>query len=176
MLGGLAQSVEQRNHNPCVCGSTPQTAIILRKEQELKQKIFISLFGLAAFLFLLGCGQKSDEVTPILPQKNVQRQLSAPAAVPKFTPPQTTGMDEKKAKQYANASAALLMLGKEWSLKIEQAKGDEKVLILQNYEKARDQVCIRTGLAGIAEYNWLTNVAVKDSSNAEVLKAAGIRF
>lgn len=85
-------------------------------------------------------------------------------------------MDEKKAKQYANASAALLMLGKEWSLKIEQAKGDEKVLILQNYEKARDQVCIRTGLAGIAEYNWLTNVAVKDSSNAEVLKAAGIRF
>lgn len=143
---------------------------------KLNKKLFASLFGLASSLFILGCGQGTEEITPILPQKNSQAPVVAPVSVPKFTPPQTTAMDEKKAKQYANASAALLMLGKEWSLKIEQAQGENKVVILQNYEKAREQVCIRVGLAGFAEYQWLTNVAVKDSSNFEVLKSAGIQY
>lgn len=67
------------------------------------------------------------------------------------------------------------MLGEEWSLKIERAQGEEKILILKNYEKAKDQVCIRVGLLGMDEYNWITNVALKDSNNSEVFSKAGIK-
>ena len=72
--------------------------------------------------------------------------------------------------------AALILLGEEWSEKIEKAKGEERLIILKNYEKARDQVCSRIGLAGLAEYNWITNVAVKDSSNADVFAKAGLKL
>ena len=90
--------------------------------------------------------------------------------------PQNSSINENKAKQYVNASAALILLGEEWSEKIEKAKGEERLIILKNYEKARDQVCSRIGLAGLAEYNWITNVAVKDSSNADVFAKAGLKL
>lgn len=141
----------------------------------MKRFLTILLFVASSFS-VIGCDSESDNLTPSLPTQGASRKVAAPLAVGKFTPPTTTSIDEKKAKQYLNASAALLMLGEEWSSKIEQAKSDEKSAILQNYEKAREQVCLRIGLSGLAEYNWITNVASKDSSNSEVFKAVGIRL
>ena len=112
---------------------------------------------------------------PTLPHKSSQN-VAAPVSVTTFTENASSAIDEKKAQQYANASAALILLGEEWSSKIEQAQGEQKVAILQNYDEARDQVCSRVGLAGIAEYNWITNVAAKDSSNADSFAKAGIRL
>ncbi|MBP5247899.1 MAG: hypothetical protein J6Z31_08600 [Fibrobacter sp.] len=142
----------------------------------MDNKLFAFLFLLASSFFMFGCGSDgSEKLTPNLPSKNTQA-VQAPITVPKFTAPQTSAVNVNKAKQYVNASAALLLLGEEWSEKIEKAQGEEKVIILENYEKARDQVCSRVGLAGIAEYNWITNVAVKDSSNAEAFAAAGLKL
>lgn len=176
--GGLAQSVEQRNHNPCVCGSTPQTAInFLGRSLQLNKRLFAFLFVAASFFFLGGCdSDNSDSLTPSLPEQGLKKQISSPISTPKFTAPTTSIIDEKKAGQYLNAGAALVILGEEWSLKIEQAQGEEKILILQNYEKAKEQVCIRVGLAGMEEYNWITNVALKDSSNSDVFEKVGIRI
>lgn len=173
--GGLAQSVEQRNHNPCVCGSTPQTAIILMEGASMKQKFFTFVFCVASFLVLNACSDNSESLTPSLPGQNSKKQISGPISAQKFVAPSTSAIDEKKANQYLNASAALVMLGEEWSLKIERAQGEEKILILKNYEKAKDQVCIRVGLLGMDEYNWITNVALKDSNNSEVFSKAGIK-
>lgn len=148
---------------------------LLWKEPQLKQKFFTFVFAVASFLVFGGCGaDQSESLTPSLPKQDVKKQV-APLSVAKFVAPNTGVIDEKKANQYLNATAALVMLGEEWSLKIEQAHGDEKILILQNYEKAKEQVCIRVGLSGMDEYNWITNVALKDSGNAEVLDKVGIK-
>jgi hypothetical protein len=142
----------------------------------MNNKLFAFLFLLASSFFMSGCGSDgSENLTPDLPSKNAQVS-QAPITVPKFTAPQSSAINANKAKQYVNASAALLLLGEEWSEKIEKAQGEEKVIILENYEKAREQVCSRVGLAGIAEYNWITNVAVKDSSNADAFSAAGLKL
>ncbi len=141
----------------------------------MKQKFFTFVFAVASFLVFGGCGtDQSESLTPSLPKQDVKKQI-AQLSVAKFVAPNTGVIDEKKANQYLNATAALVMLGEEWSLKIEQAHGDEKILILQNYEKAKEQVCIRVGLSGMDEYNWITNVALKDSGNAEVLDKVGIK-
>lgn len=130
---------------------------------------------MASFFVFIGCGaDQSESLTPSLPQQDARRQV-APISAAKFVAPNTSVIDEKKASQYLNASAALVMLGEEWSLKIEQAQGDEKILILQNYEKAKEQVCVRVGLSGLDEYRWITNVALKDSGNVEVFAKVGIK-
>jgi hypothetical protein len=46
---------------------------------------------------------------------------------------------------------------------------------LNAYNVARDQLCARVGLAGIAEYNWITSVALPDPQNTAVFEAAGLR-
>lgn len=93
----------------------------------------------------------------------------------KFNVPANATINATKVDQYVKASSALLILGTQWSEKIEQAPDQEKAGILKNYAEAREQVCIRIGLAGTAEYNWLDTVAVRAPENAEVLKAAGIQ-
>ncbi len=148
---------------------------LLWKEPQLKQKFFTFVFAVASFFVFIGCGaNQSESLTPSLPQQDAKRQV-APISAAKFVAPNTSVIDEKKASQYLNASAALVMLGEEWSLKIEQAQGDEKILILQNYEKAKEQVCVRVGLSGLDEYRWITNVALKDSGNVEVFAKVGIK-
>ena len=142
----------------------------------MNNKLFAFLFLLASSLFIFGCGSdKADELTPDLPAKTASI-VTAPITVPNFVTPQNSSSNENKAKQNVHASAALIPLGEEWSEKIEKAKGEERLIILKNYEKARDQVCSRIGLAGLAEYNWITNVAVKDSSNADVFAKAGLKL
>ena len=147
----------------------------LWKEPQLNQKFFTFVFAVASFFVFIACSaDQSESLTPSLPRQDTKKQI-APISAAKFVAPKTGVIDEKKVSQYLNATAALVMLGEEWSQKIEQAKGDEKILILQNYEKAKEQVCIRVGLSGLDEYNWITNVALKDSGNAEVLSKVGIK-
>lgn len=141
----------------------------------MKQKFFTFVFCVASFFVLNACSDDSESLTPSLPGQAMKKQISELISAQKFAVPSTSVIDEKKAAQYLNASAALLMLGEEWSLKIEQAQGEEKILILKNYEKAKEQVCIRVGFSGMEEYDWITNVALKDSNNSETFAKVGIK-
>jgi hypothetical protein len=114
-----------------------------------------------------------------VPEMN-QMQSSAPKTVPivkvdAFTAPASSEISSDKAKLYAKASAALVELGVRWSEKIDNASDTEKIQILNAYNVARDQLCARVGLAGIAEYNWITTVALPDPKNKETFEAAGLR-
>ena len=101
---------------------------------------------------------------------------SAPIVkVDEFQSPSSPVIDSTKAKQYVKASAALVELGVTWSEKIDKAEDSEKVQILNAYNVARDQLCARVGLAGIAEFNWITKVALPNPQNEAVFKAAGLR-
>ena len=61
------------------------------------------------------------------------------------------------------------------SKKIEEAKEGEKVQILDAYNVARDQLCARIGLAGIAEFNWITEVALPNPRIIPFFEAAGLK-
>lgn len=125
--------------------------------------------------FFVSCSQDESE-------KKVEQQ--AVAALPKveaivkveaFQAPASPALTEEKAKMYAKASGALVELGVSWTDRIEQAPDNEKVQILNAYNVARDQLCARIGLAGIAEYNWITENALRAPENKQVLKAVGIK-
>ena len=119
----------------------------------------------------------SDEQN--VPEMN-QVQSSTPKSVPivkvdEFAVPASSQITLDKAKLYSKASAALVELGVRWSEKIDNANDTEKIQILNAYNVARDQLCARVGLAGIAEYNWITTVALPDPKNKETFEAAGLR-
>ena len=110
----------------------------------------------------------------------VQNQAIAPKSVPivqvdPFTAPAEPVVTAEQAKRYVKASAALVELGVTWSKKIEEASEGEKVQILDAYNVARDQLCARIGLAGIAEYNWITEVALPNPRNIPFFEAAGLK-
>lgn len=110
-----------------------------------------------------------------------QVQSSAPKTAPivkvdSFTAPATSVITAEKAKYYVKASAALVELGVRWSERIDKAANDtEKIQILNAYNVARDQLCARVGLAGIAEYNWITKVALPDPKNKATFENAGLK-
>lgn len=138
-----------------------------------KRILAISILAIASFF--VGCSQE-EKITPEVIQAKVAAEKSAPIVeVAKFTAPASPVIDESKAKKYVKASASLIEMGVEWSEKIEKAEDSEKVQILNAYNVARDQLCARIGLAGIAEYNWITSVALPDSQNKAVFEAAGLR-
>ena len=114
-----------------------------------------------------------------VPQMN-QVQASAPKTAPivkvdEFTAPASSEITAEKAKLYAKASAALVELGVRWSEKIDNASDTEKIQILNAYNVARDQLCARVGLAGIAEYNWITKVALPDPKNKATFESVGLK-
>ena len=107
-------------------------------------------------------------------------QTSAPKTIPivkvdAFTAPSSSVITSEKAKLYVKASAALVELGVRWSERIDKANDTEKIQILNAYNVARDQLCARVGLAGIAEYNWITKVAVPDPKNKATFETAGLK-
>jgi len=107
-------------------------------------------------------------------------QASAPKTTPivkveAFTAPSSSVITAEKARYYVKASAALVELGVRWSERIDKANDTEKIQILNAYNVARDQLCARVGLAGIAEYNWITTVAVPDPKNKATFDAAGLK-
>ena len=138
-----------------------------------KRILAISILAIASFF--VACSQ-GDETTPDM----IKAQASAPKSLPivtvdEFTAPASPVITEDQAKRYAKASAALVELGVKWSEKIDKATNGEKVQILNAYNVARDQLCARVGLAGIAEYNWITTVALPNEKNKATFEAAGVK-
>ena len=131
-----------------------------------------SFFMAATFTACESADQDVPEMT--------QMQSSAPKTPPivkvdAFTAPATSVITAEKARYYVKASAALVELGIRWSEKIDKANDIEKVQILNAYNVARDQLCARVGLAGIAEFNWITKVALPDPKNRGTFEAAGLK-
>lgn len=138
-------------------------------------KKILAILILATASFFVACNQE-EKVTPEVIQAKVAAEKSAPIVkVDEFQSPTSPVIDETKAKQYVKASAALVELGVTWSEKIDKAEDSEKVQILNAYNVARDQLCARVGLAGIAEYNWITKVALHNPQNEAVFESAGLR-
>ncbi len=138
-------------------------------------KKILAILVLATASFFVACNQE-EKVTPEVIQAKVAAEKSAPIVkVDEFQSPSSPVIDSTKAKQYVKASAALVELGVTWSEKIDKAEDSEKVQILNAYNVARDQLCARVGLAGIAEFNWITAVALPNPQNEAVFESAGLR-
>ena len=132
-----------------------------------------SFFVAAVFTACDSANQDVPEMTQV--------QSSAPKTAPivkvdSFTAPATSVITAEKAKYYVKASAALVELGVRWSERIDKAANDtEKIQILNAYNVARDQLSARIGLDGIAEYNWITKVALPDPKNKATFENAGLK-
>lgn len=138
-------------------------------------KKILAILVLATASFFVACNQE-EKVTPEIIQAKVAAEKSAPIVkVEQFQVPESSVITVEKAKQYVKASAALVELGVTWSEKIDKADDSEKVQILNAYNVARDQLCARVGLAGIAEYNWITTVALPDPLNRNNFETAGLK-
>ncbi len=138
-------------------------------------KKILAILVLATASFFVACNQE-EKVTPEVIQAKVAAEKSAPIVkVEQFQAPESTVITVEKAKQYVKASAALVELGVTWSEKIDKADDSEKVQILNAYNVARDQLCARVGLAGIAEFNWITAVALPNPQNIPTFEAAGLK-
>lgn len=140
----------------------------------MSKKILTILLLAVASLFV-SCGSKDDA-------KTANTQVAMPKPKPildkvPFTAPAKSTITIEKANFYAKASNGLVELAIKWSERIDKAKDFEKVQILNAYNVARDQLCIRAGLkSGIDEYNWITNVAMKNPENKSVFEKAGFKI
>jgi hypothetical protein len=138
-----------------------------------KKILVISLLAIASFF--VSCDSNNTEV------KSSNQQVALPKSQPvvpvlPFMAPAKSVITVEKANVYAKASNGLIELGVRWSERIDNAKDFEKVQILNAYNVARDQLCARAGLqGGIAEYDWITNVAMKNPENKEVFEKAGFK-
>lgn len=138
-----------------------------------KRILAITFLIIASFFIACSEEAQSDSQTQ---QTQVAPQKVAPIVeVDAFKVPQSPVIDQATAKKYVKASAALVELGVVWSDRIDKASDAEKVQILNAYNVARDQLCARIGLAGIAEFNWITAVALPNPQNKAVFEAAGIK-
>ncbi len=127
------------------------------------------LLALVASVTFVACDDGSD-----VPSS--QAQISSVDNTRTFVAPKSTILPLAKAKMYAEASTALLLLAESWVERLESnVPAQEKILILNGFEKAREQVCRKLGLAGIAEFNWITEVALPDPANQPVLEKASIQ-
>ena len=138
-----------------------------------KRILAISILAIASFF--VACNDDAD-VKPNMDQVQSALPKSVPiVSVDAFVAPAERVITQDQAHKYVKASAALVELGVSWSKKIEEAKEGEKVQILDAYNVARDQLCARIGLAGIAEYNWITEVALPNPRNIPFFEAAGLK-
>ena len=138
----------------------------------------VALLMIASF-FVAATVTACDSEEQNVPEMS-QVQTSTPKSVPivkvdAFTAPTSSEITADKARIYVKASAALVELGVRWSERIDNANETEKIQILNAYNVARDQLCARVGLAGIAEYNWITKIALPDPKNKATFDAAGMR-
>lgn len=143
-------------------------------------KTAASFFAFVAFAAIMtvgftACGEEQQDV-PQMTQMQVPTPKTQPIVpVDAFTAPSSSVITAEKAKLYAKASASLLELGFRWSERIDKASETDKVQILNAYSVARDQLCARVGLAGIAEFNWITSVALPDPKNKAAFESAGVK-
>lgn len=142
----------------------------------MSKRIFY-FFVLTVVSFFVGCSQQ-DKVS----EQVIQEQAKAPKAQPivevkAFKAPANTEISVEKAKMYVKASASLVELGNKWSQRIDKASDLEKVQILNAYNVARDQLCARVGLeGGIAEFDWITDNALKNVKNIDAFEKAGLKI
>ena len=123
----------------------------------------------------MSCSQ-GDQESPKVEQMSTVIQKSQPiVSVDKFSAPTSNVITTEKAKYYAKASAGLIELGANWSERIDKATDNDKIQILNAYNVARDQLCSRAGLAGIAEYDWITSVALPDPKNKATFEQVGVK-
>lgn len=141
----------------------------------MSKRVLVITFLIIASFFIACNDEKAYE------PDMVQAQVASPKMIPivqvdEFKAPDSSVINSDRAKRYAKASAALVELGVRWSERIDAAKGNEKIQILNAYNIARDQLCARVGLAGIAEFNWITSVALPDPQNKKVFEAVGFKI
>ena len=139
-------------------------------------KRILTILLLAAASLLISCGSKDSDAKAASAQIPMPKPKAILEKVP-FTAPAKSTITAEKAGFYAKASNGLVELAVKWSERIDKAKDFEKVQILNAYNVARDQLCIRAGLkSGIDEYNWITNVAIKNPENKSVFEKAGFKI
>ena len=139
-----------------------------------KKVLVISLLAIASF-FVSCLDSKGSDTQANTNQVVVPKSQPIVTVLP-FTAPAKSNISVEKANIYAKASNGLVELGVKWSERIDKAKDFEKVQILNAYNVARDQLCARAGLqGGIAEYDWITNVAMKNPENKIVFEKAGFK-
>ena len=139
-----------------------------------KRILMISVLILTSFF--VSCSKDKGEKQAQQQAVVTAPKIEAIVKVEPFNAPESPVISEDKAKLYVKASAALLELGVSWTDRIEKAQDNEKVQILNAYNVARDQLCARVGLAGIAEYNWITEVALKADDNKLTFESAGMKI
>ena len=138
-----------------------------------KRILAISILAIASFF--VSCSDKQ-------PEANSANQVVLPQSQPivpvlPFTAPAKSTSTVERALIYAKASNGLVELGVKWSERIDNAKDFEKIQILNAYNVARDQLCARAGLqGGIAEFDWITNVAMKNPDNKLAFEKAGFKI
>ena len=138
-----------------------------------KKVLVISLLAIASFF--ASCLDSKTDANSANKQVVVPKSQPIVTVLP-FTAPSKSNINDEKAAAYAKASNGLVELGVKWSEKIDKAKDFEKVQILNAYNVARDQLCARAGLqGGIAEYNWITEVAMRNPENKAVFEQAGFK-
>jgi hypothetical protein len=138
-----------------------------------KKILAISL--LAAASLFVSCGSNDSNTQSSNTQAVAPKPKPILDKVP-FTAPAKSTITVEKANFYAKASNGLVELAVKWSERIDKAKDAEKLQILNAYNVARDQLCIRAGLkSGIDEYNWITNVALKNPENKAAFEKAGFK-
>ena len=138
-----------------------------------KRILAISILAIASFF--VACND-DDANMPQMQQVQSNLPKSVPIVnVDPFTAPAEPVVTQDQANKYVKASAALVELGVRWSERIDNANETEKIQILNAYNVARDQLCARVGLAGIAEYNWITKVALPDPKNKATFESAGLK-
>ncbi|SIO34324.1 hypothetical protein [Fibrobacter sp. UWB11] len=137
-----------------------------------KKILAISLLAIVSFF--VSCSDKQPEAKAASQVVLPQSQPIVP--VLPFTAPAKSVITVEKALIYAKASNGLVELGAKWSERIDNSKDYEKIQVLNAYNVARDQLCARAGLqGGIAEYDWITNVALKNPENKLAFEKAGFK-
>ncbi len=137
------------------------------------KKLTVIFFAVSLVSLLAACQQ--ENLTPQMQRTAAPAQAKAVVVeIPPFSAPASPAIDSLKAANYKKASLALLALGEQWSATLEKSSDEERIQILEAYEKARDQVCVKAGLAGMAEFVWVTDVAFPAEENKAVFAAAGV--
>lgn len=131
----------------------------------------IALLAIATATLFFGClGQEEAQVSTPTTSSQV-------TGTGEFVSPPDGLLSPEKAKLYADASVALLLLSQQWIERMESTnEAQEKILILNGFDKARDQVCRKVGLAGVKEFNWISEEALKNPANRLTAEKAGIQF
>ena len=120
------------------------------------------------------CSESENKEASPLPSPSGSA-LDQPAKPVAFSEPSSTAISAEKARQFADASAALALLAQQWSIRLEKASDVEKVQIGQSYAQAREQLICKLGLAGNAEFLWIQSKALADPSNRDIFAQAGVK-